>query len=373
MYDFVLNFVTTGAGWLLCAESILAGQAPPVAFSVTRFMGSKTVEQGASRDLVSSVAAPPRYSSPAWQTDPWQAAQLGGELYRAVFREGVEELFGRALYEARERRAGLRLLIKARQLREIHDVPWELLHDGRRFLAHRLETPVVRYIEQPQPVRQLQVRPPLRILFTTACPRGEAPLDLAAEERFLRAALAPLSNYVDLTVHQLISWERLRFCLLRAESEHRPYNVWHHGGHGGLGEAVGHRDFSLALQDDSGARQAVGLAQLGAMLAACPGLRIAVLNVCHSGSPAGLATMLANLNVPSVVGFRGSIFDRSALVFAEAFYSGLIERPVEEAVTLARLELQHAGNDPLDWAQPLLFARTPTVQPLLATRDTGDR
>jgi hypothetical protein len=373
MYDFILNFVASGAGWLLCAESILAGQAPPVAFSVVRFVGSKTVEQGASRDLVSSLATLPRSSSPSWQCDSWQAAQLGGELYREVFREGVQELFHRALDEARERRAGLRLLIKARQLQEIHEVPWELLHDGRRFLAQRLETPIVRYIEQPQPVRRLQVGSPLRILFTAACPPGEVPLDLAAEERFIRAALVPLSNRVDLTVHQHISWERLRFCLLRAESEQRPYHVWHHGGHGGLGEAMGHRDFSLALQDDSGARQAVSVAQLGPMLAGCPGLRIAVLNVCHSGSSAGLATMLANLNVPSVVGFRASIFDRSALVFAETFYSSLIERPVEDAVTLARVELQHAGNGPLDWAQPLLFARTPTVQPLLATRDTRDR
>lgn len=111
--------------------------------------------------------------------------------------------------------------------------------------------------------------------------------------------------------------------------------------------------------------QRATVAELTAVLGVCEELRLAVINACRGATVAGLATGLANLNVPAVIGFRREILDSSALVFAEALYRGLIETTLERAVSRARLELRDAGYSADDWSFPLLFVRTAAAGPWL--------
>ena len=63
-------------------------------------------------------------------------------------------------------------------------LPWEFLYDPRsaEYICLSAHTPVVRYIELPQPVQSLTVPPPLRILGMIASPAGLEPLDVAHEQ-----------------------------------------------------------------------------------------------------------------------------------------------------------------------------------------------
>ena len=358
MFDFILGFVRHGSGFQLCAESpFLAGQAPPVPFEVPEAVPWCGEVRSRTRHLFLEPLEnegndPPR---------PMDFVQIGRDLYEQTLSGEVEKLFLRARELAREQRSGLRILIKAWHDPEIHNLPWELLHDGRRFLAQSTETPVVRYLEQSRPLREFRIAPPLRLLLTTACPTGVPPLEIEEEERRLKAALAPLGDRATIVVEREIGLERLRHILFRARSQGRPFQVWHHAGHGDFQDG----EFSLALAARDGSLQEATVADLETVLAPCEELRLAVLNVCEGASATGLATALANLNIPAVIGFREPILDTSALVFAETLYQGLVETTLERAVSRARLELRDAGYSAVDWSYPLLFARTSAAGPWL--------
>jgi hypothetical protein len=342
MYDFILGFVRHGSDYLLCAESpFLAGQVPPVPFEAPKDLHIRDEVRHLTRHVL------------------LDCLEVGQTLFAQVFHGEVEDLFLRARGLAREQRAGLRILLKAWHDPEIHDLPWELLHDGRRFLAQSTETPVVRYLEQRQPLREFRLEAPLRVLMTTACPRGVDSLEVEKEEQRLRAALDPLGQRVRLVVEHQIGFERLRFLLFRARSQRRPFQVWHHAGHGHLHSG----EVSLALTAPDGSLQTVKVSDLQEVLSPCEELRIAVLNACKVASAAGLATALANLNIPAVIGFREEIWDDSALIFTETLYQGLIETTLERAMSRARLELRDTGYSVVDWSYPLLFTRTTAAGP----------
>jgi hypothetical protein len=281
------------------------------------------------------------------------AVQVGKMLYAAVFKGQVAEVLRDAVKAARER-SGLRLLLKIGPTTPAARLPWEMVHDGRRFLANNPQTPLVRYVEQGRPVRSPRLGRPLRVLFTSACPAGQPSLDIASEERRLRQALS--APWVRLDPFSGVTFERLEFLLRHAEHQRTPFDVWHHGGHGGKSGEL------LLNSERPGAEQVVSPADVGSLIKDCPHLGVVVLNVCYGGGESGLATALACRNLPVAIGFRARIEDRAALCFAAAFYRGLLRYPIEVALTRARLELAFEGSLPLNWAQPILYSRTMSAE-----------
>jgi hypothetical protein len=350
LYDFTLILVASGTDYLVRAECPLVGEAGP-----------QTIKRA---DLANLSSVGERLTS-GDINDIVSAGQIGHGLYQTIFQDSLHELFQRALAVACDRSVGLRILLKFKQTPELHEIPWELLHDGRQFLATNPATPIVRYLEQPSRVESLEVEPPLRVLFTTACPKDHLPLDLATEERNMRVALEPFGGAVELVVERNISLDRLRHALMRAQNRERPFHVWHHCGHGELSSQNDTTFFGLVLEDRNVA-QWVDVAQVSTLVRACPSLRMVTQNICHSGSSVGLGPALAFLNVPVVVGFRGSVLDRTALTFAESFYEAIFHNPVDVALGQARMALAAKDSQSLDWALPLLFLRT--TSPILMTR-----
>ena len=329
MHDFVLKVMPGDTGYLIHAECSSVGEAGP-----------QSIEKNALTGLGGYS-----YST---------AKSVGRNLYQAIIQNEIHELFERASAVAESQSVGLRLLLKFSQSPELDEVPWELLHDGQEFLTINPETPVVRYLEQAKKVDSLEVKPPIRILFTTACPQGEVPLDLATEERYMRLALDQLGEKIDLVVERNISIRQLRHALMRAQNrESRPFHIWHHCGHGGILNGK----FVLTLEE-YGKRALADVPQLSTLVKACPDLRVVTLNVCHGASAVGLAPALATLNIPAVIGFRGSVLDQSALTFAEAFYAAIFYAPLDVALGQARMALAVQNNQTLDWSLPLLFLRT---------------
>jgi hypothetical protein len=103
-------------------------------------------------------------------------------------------------------------------------------------------------------------------------------------------------------------------------------------------------------------------AEMAQVLTALPELKLVVLSVCHSAMPGGLAHTLANLNIPAVLGYRTRVQDRIAVRFSQTLYKNLLDRPIDQAVRDARLQL-FGTNRELDWAIPVLYLRA--IEPML--------
>ena len=110
-----------------------------------------------------------------------------------------------SLDEAAREGRGLRLRLRLTEAPELVDLPWEYLYSPalNRFFALSNATPLVRYLDLPEPVAPLAVQPPLRLLAVIASPRDFPALDVEQEWHKLRAALKDLEDA------GLVSVERL--------------------------------------------------------------------------------------------------------------------------------------------------------------------
>lgn len=281
---------------------------------------------------------------------------LGRRLLSTVFQGKVREVFENARTAARNREEPLLILVKMEPGSPLHSIPWELLHDGYVFLAKDARSAVVRYFDQPLPVPNLAVTPPLRVLVTSASPRDLDPVSFGKEEAAIQQAYEKAGELVHLSPERHVSIERLKEIWRQASALGKPFHVWHHCGHGGERNSGSQTEFILCLESE-GRKQPVEVERLQEVVSFCPELRIAVLNVCRGGSHVGLAPTLARLNVPVVIGFQHPVYDTAALEFAEALHDSLLHVPVELAVSLARKSMKIHESDLLDWAQALIFSR----------------
>ncbi len=137
---------------------------------------------------------------------------FGGRLFRALFDEQLQPTLVRSLDEARRRQAGLRLRLRLSDAPELADFPWEYLYDtgANRFLNLSVETPLVRYLELPEPGRPLTVQPPLKILVMISAPSDVAQLNVDVEWNRITSAVA------DLESRGLVSVERLETATMAA-------------------------------------------------------------------------------------------------------------------------------------------------------------
>jgi hypothetical protein len=121
------------------------------------------------------------------------AKEYGTRLFRAVFVEDVLAIFRSSQELARNEGKGLRIKLRIASPM-LAAMPWEYLFDPtvNRFLSLGVETPVVRYLDLPEPIRPFRVTPPIKILVIISSPNDLTVLDLESEWQRLNQALAPL-------------------------------------------------------------------------------------------------------------------------------------------------------------------------------------
>jgi formylglycine-generating enzyme required for sulfatase activity len=298
--------------------------------------------------------------------EPLQSTvDFGRKLFDAAIAGEVRDLFVRARHDAERGGHGLRLQLRLSHVPELAGLPWEFLYDGRDFLALCEATPLVRYLDLPNPPRPMDVAPPLRILVTVSAPLDLPALDVDAEEARVREALASLAERgaLEIDVTPDATLYGLRRAMRRARSQGRPYHVWHYVGHGAFDRALGAS--VLAFCDRADLSCPVGGFQLGTLFNGYPEMRLALLNACEGARPdledpfAGVAAALVERGVPAVIGMQREISDEAAAVLAGEFYEALVDGlPVDAALTEARLAVFSLPNW-VEWATPVLFMRSP--------------
>lgn len=229
---------------------------------------------------------------------------FGGRLFDAAFDGDVRSCLRSSLDEAQRQDAGLRLRLRLADAPELNDLPWEfLLHPALdRFLALSSETPIVRYLELPERIRPLAVKPPLELLAVISSPTDCAPLDVEAEWRKLQESLEEVQARGLLVLRRLESPTLTHLQRwLRRESCH----ILHFIGHGGFNPTT--EDGLLLFSDEQGRGREVTGETLGTLLHDHRPLRLAVLNACEGARTsrsdpfAGVAQNLIRQGIPAVV------------------------------------------------------------------------
>ncbi len=285
---------------------------------------------------------------------------LGGQLFDALFQAELLACYRRSCDAAQTTGAGLRIRLRLADAPELATWPWEYLYDKANncCLTLATETPLVHYIELPEPARTLAVAPPVRMLVVIASPTDLPTLDGEQEWQNLQAGVDTLVRKGQLVIERLQppTLPALQTLLRRNE-----YHIFHFVGHAAFAEA--NQTGMLALTDDQGAAAFLSADQLGLLLHNEPTLVLAVLNACEGARTAlvdpfaGVAQTLVQQGVPAVVAMQFPISDRAAITFSSEFYAALADGyPVDAAVTEARVALSTRLPSG-EWGAPKLFLR----------------
>jgi outer membrane protein assembly factor BamD (BamD/ComL family) len=287
---------------------------------------------------------------------------FGRELFNALVTGEARSRYDVSVGAARQQGKGLRLKLRILPP-ELAKLPWEFLYDPREAEYVRLsrDTPVVRYLELPQPVQPLLVQPPLRILGMIVSPRDLPSLDVAREKQRVETALGDLQKQrlIDLKWLEGQTWRDLQRAMRSG-----PWHIFHFIGHGGFDSNAD--EGVIALADETGCAQRMLATELGRLLADHRSLRLVLLNSCEGarGSEhdvfSSTAAILVRRGLPAVVAMQYEITDRAAVEFARSFYEALAEGlPVDAAVAEARKAISLAVPNTVEWGTPVLYMRAP--------------
>jgi hypothetical protein len=290
------------------------------------------------------------------------AKQFGGKLFKAVFDNELLSALRSSLDEANKQERGLRLRLRLNDAPTLVNLPWEYLYNPtlNRFLTLSASTPLVRYLELPERITPLKVKPPLRALVMIANPSDYSSLDVEREWQNLKTALRELER------RSLLKLDRLQAATpgaLQDQLRRKEYHIFHFIGHGGFHEQA--QDGILLLEDEAGRGRPLSGQFLGTLLHDQRSLRLVVLNACEGARSgrtdpfAGVAQSMVQQGIPAVIAMQFEITDEAAIAFGREFYTAVAEGyPVDAGVAEARKAIYAQGND-IEWGTPVLYMRAP--------------
>ena len=284
--------------------------------------------------------------------------RFGGRLFDAVFAGETRECLRRSQDFARDHQAALRVRLRLADCPELANLPWEFLYDASEdaFLALSVATPVVRYLQLPDPPRAVSVTLPLQVLVIRSEPADLPELRLDEEWAQVTSSMQELidTGAVAFTSLARPSLSELRRVLMRGQ-----FHVLHYMGHGSFDAESGGL---LYFTGPDQRAVAVSATDLGVMMRDHLSMRLAVLNACEGARTdpddpfAGVAETLVRRGVPAVVAMQFEFTDQAAVEFAPALYGALAAGlPVDAAVTEARKAVYAVSQ--VEWATPVLHMR----------------
>ena len=289
------------------------------------------------------------------------AKTFGAALFDAVFTGDVKACFRSSIDEVRRRNAGLRIRLRLGDP-GVADLPWEFLYNRsvNRFIALSVHTPLVRYMDLPERIQPIAVKPPIRVLVMISSPTDFPSLDVEAEWSRLNESLKDRVAAGQLAIERLgcASLESLQR-RLRRES----YHIFHFIGHGEFDQDQQEGVLILEAENKRGHR--VDSQFLGMLLHDHESLRVAILNACEGARTsrtdpfAGSAQSLVQQGIPAVIAMQFEIADDVASRFAHEFYGALADGyPIDASLTEARKSIFAAGHE-VEWGTPVLYLRAP--------------
>jgi hypothetical protein len=308
--------------------------------------------------------------APSAETQTLQ--KFGRDLYEALLAGDVRTCYEVSCDSALREGKGLRLVLRITPP-ELAALPWEFMYDQRQkeFIGLSRDKPIVRYMETPQPIQPLTIKPPLRILGMVANPSELPRLDINAEKQRIENAVKDLQErgLLSLTWVNGQTWRDLHNVMMD-ESWH----IFHFIGHGSFDITADEGMIDLA--DENLHTYPLHASDLATLLSDNHSLRLVLLSSCEGGRGSdkdifsSMAAVLVGRGIPAVLAMQFAITDQAAIEFSRTFYTALAKfMPVDAAVTEGRkavsLAVPHSG----EWGVPVLYMRA--SQGILFAQDTS--
>jgi tetratricopeptide (TPR) repeat protein len=328
--------------------------------------------------LFKFLALQPIQNCEEWVAITDYARAVGRALYDVLFDEGGAELLRRAVLSGRTPPA---LTILSEDA-EVLALPWELLHDGARFLLPEGGLDLMRSAAEVSFSQALgPPAPHFRLLVNVSAPQSH---EFSYEEESYRISKV-LSDRCDMITCELGTVDDL----VTTAARFAPVGI-HFSGHGGPG--------TLIFETNENDLDQVPVSRLVQRLRAetPTGLpHFFYLASCHGNTPTpappgrGPETSAAKLHgegVTEVIGYFGPIAEELSTRAEEALYSAISAgRTTRFAVRQARLTLANASaremsapehprepTYPFAWSQLVFYRRGPE-HPLILPEQPGDR
>lgn len=292
--------------------------------------------------------------------------RIGQGLYKAVFPGKVGSAFDMALSQAWPTRGvvGLQLRFDPDSV-ELARYPWELLHDGQRFLLTNGAVELTRYISYAVPPTPLRVSPPLHLLYITARPINLKALPADDERQVVWDSLQTQISSKHLVLDQLRPPTYDQLLDVLGEND---YHIIHFDGHGVFAKqcptcramnqshllecAICTGSLAdvepcgfLAFEDEDGRVDYVDTFTLENALFDNQ-VRLAVISACASATVrgetvfGGVGPGLIRTGIPAVVAMQLPITIKSAINFSRGFYTALSQgHNIPKAVVQGRRRL----------------------------------
>lgn len=290
--------------------------------------------------------------------EPEEINVLADSVREFLFPPEVWNLFSEVRRAVEGKGKGLRIRLRlGDDTPELNRIPWEYCADSKlSFLSLDTLTPIVRYLPLERAAYlPISVPDTTKILVVMASDE-EQPINTEAEEGWLRQALAPLAERIELHVLPRAREKELRDCL-QGFDPHILYFLCHGGFKG--------KDGVLRLEDGE-----LSAHDLYLLLRKGKNIKLVFLNACESAVPGigadnslmGIGPRLVLRGIPAVIAMQFPIPYETATAFAHEFFRlFLVEaQPIDVAIAEARVEAYFTDKTRAHWAIPVLFMRTPT-------------
>lgn len=301
-------------------------------------------------------------------SEPQFANDMGEILRKFLFPAPIQELFSTSLNVSRAKgKEGIRVRININEKSgELYQIPWEYCRDDKSFLALNADTPLVRYVPTNREPMPISVPSTVKILLAWANPEDLPQLDVQSEIDAVKDALAEFTASGRVVIEEL---PNVTPNALVSKVRQNPPHIFHFIGHGALLKSGGG---ALAL--DNGRKKHI-LLDGDRMLRLFQGddTKLIILSACQSGATSdkteksssaqafmGLAPKLVWGGLPAVVAMQYDLPNRAARPFMQTLYEFLaLGKPLDTAVTEARIGLDFNILESPYWGIPVLFMRAP--------------
>ncbi len=305
--------------------------------------------------------------------DAWrhEARSIGHELYEFLSGEqGIQRGLNAA--EINSRQPGdlwLQFSVYADNL----GIPFELLHNGDEFLGHTHI--LTRYLQRATPHNVhrvpfyrfldelLERGEKLRILIVGTNGYG----DIQEAEHEVKKLCKSIDDDLKLLgiPHEFTTLSGVEATYASVSDVLRSghHHIFHYAGHSRYNDSLPENS-TLSLTDGN-----ITASMLNTLLRNSE-LQLVFLSSCHGGRSGshtgrgdfhGLMEAVVSANVPTVLGYRWSVADDSAVMLAQVFYE-ILWRTLSpgEALLTARIRATHGslGRDDDTWLSPILLMQT---------------
>lgn len=269
---------------------------------------------------------------------------FGEKLYAAIFQGRIEQVLQSAREDSTDGDCRLALCLEDPRLFE---APFELLHDGQRFLQFA-GVRIIRVLGSVRS-RQASFRPLKRMVVLLAQPTTEGEWGRDAHRTDLLDILGVLrgvgNRAIDITEVTPPTLERLEEVLRKQARDRKPFDAAYIVAHG-LAEKD--EEPELILESETGEGHAVPAATLADLFREHAGCFV-LLNACDSSRPtygnpySGAAQrLIADGRAGAVFAMQRPVPVADALLVTERFFKGIVDGEfAEEAAARARVLLTH--------------------------------